>query len=188
MVYLLNHHKWCMRSSHGRLRLCLDISSESMEAIICSTSGIEPVRVLEWEMTLLSGWNWLELMLKAGDGGKGGENTEFLHNWCFCAFCFPGFSFFPLSLPSSWKTNQSLYLCFAETDAMKGETSDLGVRGNVLESKREGNLSCFGCVKIQGNNQKQWPLHWSWLWPLWSTHRTQMVPMGFGDAMGPFGF
>lgn len=189
MLYLLNHHKLCMRSSHGRLRLGVDISSESMEAIICFTSGIEPVRVLEWQMTLLSGWNWLELMLKAGDGGRGDENTEILHNWCFCPFFSPFCLFFPsLSLPSSWKTNQSLYLHVSETDAMRGEASDLGVRGKLLESKREGDLSCFGCVKIQENNQKQWPLHWSWLWPLWSTHRTQMVPMCFGDAVGPFGF
>lgn len=33
-------------------------------------------------------------MLKAGDGGRGGENTEFLHNWCFCAFFFFPFWFF----------------------------------------------------------------------------------------------
>lgn len=94
MVYLLNHHKWCMRSSHGRLRLSLDISSESMEAIICFTSGIEPVQVLEWQITLLSGRNWLELMLKAGDGGRGDENTELLHNWCFCPSFFPFCLFF----------------------------------------------------------------------------------------------
>lgn len=98
MLYLLNHHKRCMRSSHGRLRLGVDISSESMEAIICFTSGIEPVRVLEWQMTLLSGWNWLELMLKAGDGGRGDENTEILHSWCFCPFFFPFLPFFPPSL------------------------------------------------------------------------------------------
>lgn len=80
----------------------------------------------------------------------------------FVLFVFLVFLFFP-SLSLAPEKQISLYLCFAETDAMKGETSDLGVRGNVLESKREENLSCFGCVKIQGNNQKQWPLHWSWL-------------------------
>lgn len=104
-------------------------------------------------------------MLKAGDGGRGGENTEFLHNWCFCAFFFFHFDFFfffpPLSLAPEKQI--SLYLCVAGTDAMRGEASDIGVRGNLLESKKEGDLSCFGCIKIQGNNQKQWPLHWSWL-------------------------
>lgn len=136
----------------------------------------------------LGGIDW-SLCLKLGMGGEVVKTLNSSITGAFVLFFFSILIFFffpPLSLAPEKQI--SLYLCVAGTDAMRGEASDIGVRGNLLESKKEGDLSCFGCIKIQGNNQKQWPLHWSWLWPLWSTHHTEMVPVCFGDAMRPFGF
>lgn len=72
-----------------------------------------------------------------------------LNSFITCAFVH-FFSFSPpLPRSSFCKANQSLYLCAAESDAMRGEAHELGWGGTCWKAKGKGVVMLWMCLEVK---------------------------------------
>lgn len=133
-----------MHSGHDSTQLCWGILSESMEAIICFTSAIEPARVLQWWTALSSAWN--RLLPMPGAGRVVLKTLNFLITCIFVPFFF-----FSVSCSGFCEANQNLNSAWLNPLQL-GRGSWNGLRGKMLGSTTEG-----GCSTATKACWSHWP-------------------------------